>query len=161
MCPYTPQQNGVLEHKHQNLLEMAWELRFQASLPISGEAILTANYIINKLPNKVLDNKTTHEVLFGKKLSYKNLKVFGCLAYVFDSLGKQDKIVKRGRSCMFLGYLMGKRGIKPLILKNENIYISINFDRRPISFWKQWWDEQEYRKHKIYELITQSSIRNG
>lgn len=54
-CPYTPQQNGVVERKHRHLLEMARALRFQASLPIEfwGECVSMATYVINKLPTPV------------------------------------------------------------------------------------------------------------
>ncbi|KAL0444146.1 UNVERIFIED_CONTAM: Retrovirus-related Pol polyprotein from transposon RE2 [Sesamum latifolium] len=44
-CSYTPQQNGVAEHKHKHLLAIARALLFQASLPerFLGECILTAS----------------------------------------------------------------------------------------------------------------------
>lgn len=61
-------QNGRVERKHRNVLEMARCLRFQASLPKSfwGECILTASYIINRLPTPTLQNKSPFQALYNK-----------------------------------------------------------------------------------------------
>lgn len=80
-----------------------------------GDCILTVAYIINKLPTKVLENKTSLEMLLRKIPSYNHLKFFGCLAYVHDSTGKHEKFGERGKPCVLLGYLIGQKGYKSLI----------------------------------------------
>ncbi|KAD7478862.1 hypothetical protein E3N88_01998 [Mikania micrantha] len=97
-CRYTPQQNGVVERKHRHLLEVARAIRFEANLPIKfwGECILTATYIINCVPSKILKNKTPYEVLLGKPPSYDHMRTFGCLAYYWNNT-KGDKFEPRGK----------------------------------------------------------------
>ncbi|KAI3776447.1 hypothetical protein L1987_46232 [Smallanthus sonchifolius] len=110
-CPHTPQQNGVVERKHRHLLEMARAIRFEANLPIKfwGECILTATYIINRIPSEILENKTPYEILLKKPPDYHHLRVFGCLAYYWNYDTKGDKFVPRGRPGVFLGYPCGTK----------------------------------------------------
>lgn len=58
-CVYRPEHNARVECKHRHVLEVARALMFQSGLQLSywGEAVLTAAYIINRLPSTVLKNK--------------------------------------------------------------------------------------------------------
>ncbi|KAM0026082.1 putative RNA-directed DNA polymerase [Helianthus debilis subsp. tardiflorus] len=115
-CPHTPQQNGVVERKHRHLLETARALRFGANIPkrFWGECILTAAYVINRLPSKAIKNKTPFEIIWNEKPDYDFLKVYGCLAYFKNTDTKGDKFEERGKPGVFLGYPPRTKGYKIL-----------------------------------------------
>ena len=64
-CIDTPQQNGIAERKNRHLLEVARSLMFTSNVPkfFWGEAILTATYLINRMPSRTLNFKTPCESL--------------------------------------------------------------------------------------------------
>ena len=78
-----PQQNGVVERKHRHLLDVARAFCFRGNLLLSfyGECVLTAAYLINKLPTPLLNYKSPHQILLGSVPVYSSLRSFGCLCF--------------------------------------------------------------------------------
>ncbi|XP_038687553.1 uncharacterized protein LOC119986936 [Tripterygium wilfordii] len=83
-CTYTPQQNGIVERKHQRILNVSRAIRLQSGLPEKfwSHCVVTVVYLINRLPSRVLDKKSPYEILHNKKPDYSNLRIFGCQCYV-------------------------------------------------------------------------------
>ena len=78
--PRTPQQNGVAERRNRTLMEMICSMMAQANLPISfqGDALLTAAYILNRVPSKFVTG-TPYELWTGRKPSLYYLRSWGHL----------------------------------------------------------------------------------
>ena len=111
-CVGISQQNGPVKLKHRHILNVARALRFQAFLPIEfwGKCVLTACYLINRTPSVLLNEQTPYERLFGKALSYANIRSFGCLTYAYNRDHRSDKFASQSRRCIFMGYPFGKKG---------------------------------------------------
>lgn len=79
-CPYTPQQNGMVERKYRHVLNIARALRIQSNVLklFWSECILTATYVINRLPIKKLGWLSPYHKLFGKVPPYTHLRKFEC-----------------------------------------------------------------------------------
>ncbi|KAI5317367.1 hypothetical protein L3X38_037074 [Prunus dulcis] len=81
--PGTRQLNGVCKRRNQTLMGIVRSMMSYTDLPISfwGYALLTAVYLLNRVPSKSI-SKTPYELWFGKKPSLYHVKIWGCPAYV-------------------------------------------------------------------------------
>jgi len=61
-CAYTPQQNGVAERKNTHVVETTRTILLHGDVPqrFWGDVVLSACYLINRMPSSVLDNKIPH-----------------------------------------------------------------------------------------------------
>lgn len=59
---------------------------FQAHLSSEfwGECVLTAAHVINRTSCELHKGKTPYEMIFQEVPRYKEMKVFGCLAYAHN-----------------------------------------------------------------------------
>ncbi|KAK9108126.1 hypothetical protein Syun_024137 [Stephania yunnanensis] len=109
--PYTPQQNGVAERRNRTLLEMVRSMMAQANLPITfwGDALLTATYILNRVPSKSVSS-TPYELWTNRKPDLYNLRPWGCGAYVHDLHHQHGKLGPRGKKSIFIRYSEHSKG---------------------------------------------------
>ena len=126
-APYTPQQNGVAERKNRTLKEMINSMLNSSGLPhnLWGEALLTANFILNIIPFKN-SNKSPYEVWKGRLPSYKMIKIWGCLAKVLIPLPKRTKLGPKTIDCVFIGFANASAAYRFLVYKSEVHEIHVN-----------------------------------
>jgi transposase InsO family protein len=81
--PHTHQQNRSAERKHRHIVEIGLALLTHAAMPIKfwDEAFVTATYLINRLPTRVLGNLCPLTRLFNIPPNYSMLKIFHCACW--------------------------------------------------------------------------------
>ena len=101
-------------------------MRFQAGLPKTywSDCVLTAAYLINKIPTPILQNKTPYEMLHHNPPTYSTLRIFGCLALAHNPNFHTDKFNPRGVPCVFIGYLTTQKGYRLLNLFTSEVFVS-------------------------------------
>ena len=140
-CVETLHQNAVVERKHQHLLNVARTLRFQANLPLKfwGDCVLTAIYLINRIPGPFLHGLTHYERLLGHPLVYDHLRVFGYLCFAFALHRNRTKLDPRAKACIFLGHPFDSKGYKLYDLSTKTCFISRDVVfREPVFPFKHW-----------------------
>ena len=109
--PYVKQANGIAERENRILCDTARSMLFAADLTrternlLWAEAVYTAAYIRNRVPNnRTGNNVTPHEMWFGSKPDIGHLRVFGSAAFVHVPDCKRKKFEAKSRKTVFVGY---------------------------------------------------------
>lgn len=132
-CPHTHQQNGLAEHKHRHIIEVALTLLAHASMPLKfwDEAVLTTVYKKSLMFSPI-------EKLFDTKPAYSFLPTFGCACWPNLCPYNTHKLAFRSKQCAFLGYSSHHKVYKCLDISNGHVYISrdVVFDETVFPFAK-------------------------
>ena len=137
-CIDTSQQNGIPKRKNKHLLEVSRELLLTNNVPkyLWGDAILTATYLINRMPSNTLNFQTPlnvfHTLFPISRISTDlPLKIFWCTMFVHNNNNNRGKLDPRARTCVFWGYLPIKRGYKCFDPLTHKIFVTMD-----VSFFK-------------------------
>ncbi|RVW41270.1 Golgin candidate 5 [Vitis vinifera] len=164
-CVDTPQQNGVAERKNRHLLEVARCLMFSSNVPnyFWGEAILTATYLINRMPSRVLTFQSPRQ-LFLKQFPHTYaassdlpLKVFGCTAFVHVYPQNRSKFAPRANKCIFLGYSPTQKGYKCYSPTNKRFYttMDVSFFEHVFFYPKSHVQGESMNEHQVWESFLE------
>nr|GEZ01815.1 zinc finger, CCHC-type [Tanacetum cinerariifolium] len=121
ISPYTPQQKGVAERKNRALKEMVNSMLSYSGLSEGfwGEAMLTACYLLNRVPNK-RNKPTPFELWYKKRPNLAFLRVWGCRAVVRLPDPKQKSLGEKGIDCIFVGYADHSKACRFYIIEPNN-----------------------------------------
>jgi hypothetical protein len=127
-CPDTPAQNGMAESKNKHLLEVTRSLMLIMNVPklLWSEAVMTAAYLINRMPSRILGMKTPCDILLGSNMFVVPSRVFGCTCFVRDHIPTVDKLDPRAIKCIFVGYLSRQKGYKCWCPTERRLFVSMD-----------------------------------
>ncbi|CAL2271615.1 unnamed protein product [Prunus armeniaca] len=151
-CPYTPQRNGVVERKNKHLLEVIRASIFSANMPRSfwGEAVVSAAYLINRIPFSILNFQTPLQTLHHhiQTLPTPNLEpwIFGCVVFVHLHDHQLSKLDPRAKKCVFIGYEPYQKRYRCYHPPSQKVFTSIDV---------------VFREHDLYFSTAQEENRES
>ena len=108
MCE-TPQQNNIVEHKHQHILNVARALIFQSQLPLFYWSYVVKHsvHLINRTPTPLLQDKSSYQIVYNYIPDLSHIKNFDCLAFATTSSVQRTKFSYRAKNVFFSVTKMG------------------------------------------------------
>ncbi|MCO5600233.1 hypothetical protein L7F22_054343 [Adiantum nelumboides] len=134
---YTPQQNGVAEHKNMHIIEVACALMSEKNIPPCywAEAASTTVYTMNRTATVAIHDMTPKEKFTGKKPDVSHFKVLGCIAYVHVPDELRTKLDPKAKKCVFIGYSLEQKGYKCYNPSTHQVRVSRNVVFDEMATW--------------------------
>ena len=128
-CPHTPEQNGVTERKNRHIMSIVRCLLYGMHVPkfYWHMAVLTAVYLMNRTPNRVLHGMAPLQLLKPECTLFSILPcVFGCICFVQDHSPHHTKLDNKSIRCIFLGYSAMSKAYRCYDLVSHHLYHSLD-----------------------------------
>ncbi|GFY96881.1 dihydroxyacetone kinase [Actinidia rufa] len=128
-CPYTPEQNGVAERKNRHIMLVVRCLLRGIGVPkyFWHMAVLTATYLINRMPSRVIQGKAPLYILQPASTLFPIIpRVFGCTCFVQIRSHTRTKLDDKAVHCIFLGYSSMSKGYRCYDPVTRHMYHSLD-----------------------------------
>jgi hypothetical protein len=109
---------------------------------------MTAIYMQNRSPHRILKDMTPEEAISGKKSNVENLRIFGCQVYSHIPKDKRNKLEPSRKKGIFVGYSDSSKAYRIYIPDQHKIEVS-----RDVTF-----NERMAFKKSIEETIEEEEI---
>lgn len=132
-----------MERRNRTVVSMARSFLKEMKMPpyLWGEAIRHSVYVLNRLPTRVLIEKTPYEAWTGNKPDLSHLRTFGCVAYMKVPSNQISKLDDRSRMLVYLGRDPGTKGYRLLEPDSGKILVSRDVVYDETKTWQ--WDKQQ------------------
>lgn len=122
---------GLQKGKNRHLLEATMSLLSQMNVSkiFWSDVVLTAAFLINQLPTRVLKGKSPSQVLcLSATLLFIPRKAFGSVCFFHIPKHQRDKLDAKAINCMFVGNLTTLKGCKYYLfaIKNGKQFVSVD-----------------------------------
>ncbi|GJX08587.1 integrase, catalytic region, zinc finger, CCHC-type containing protein [Tanacetum coccineum] len=124
--------NGVVEIRNRTLVEAARTMLIfsKALMFLWAEAVATACYTQKKSLIHIRHNKTSYELVHGKKPDLTFLRIFGALCYPTNDSENLGKLKAKADIGIFIGYAPNRKGYRIYNKRTRQIMeiIHVQFD---------------------------------
>ncbi|EOY27496.1 Uncharacterized protein TCM_029332 [Theobroma cacao] len=158
--PYSPQQNGVCEHKNRTIIAMTGCLLYDKNLPncFWAEAANVAVSLLNVLPTTANKTKSPHEMWFGVKPSVAYLRVFGCICYSKIPDARRIKLDRKSQVTIYLGYSETSKGYRVYNVETKKVSITRDARFDEYLYWN--WDSQQIEGSSNINVVSDAILGN-
>ena len=156
--PYNPQSNGKAERLNGTLISTATALLEDSKLSRKfwEDAVSTASYVYNRIPQVNIRNGIPYEKLYKRKVDLNNIRIFGCKVVYFIPKQLKRKFENGASSGIFLGYCQEPYTYKIFDISKNKIIKARTvefFEEEPANFYfnKQLPDIQNNNNNNFYQ----------
>ncbi|KAG6509279.1 hypothetical protein ZIOFF_034672 [Zingiber officinale] len=121
-----------------------------------GEAVRHAVYLLNRLPTKVLGDRTPFEAWMGRKPHLAHLRVFGCVAYVKNTTPHLKKLDDRSSPMVYLGVEEGCKAHRLFDPRHDKLQVSRDVVFQENSEWT--WTAGANHEENLPEFMVEDAL---